>query len=503
MTVEFKKTDVSALRAAVADGLPEIDQAGASVEQGPAMTYVPPSHAQALDADRCIVEGIRGAGKSFWWAALNSEPHRNYIAQAFPDAHFGEGIIIKQGFGAASGSMAAPSQDVLADLVAKRFNPRTIWRAVVAHQLDFQGSFPRIASPGAGIWATRTAWVHENPETFDALLTVCDENLTQNGQRLLVLFDALDRLAETWKAIRPLAKGLFQVAQELRSTRNIRLKLFVRPDMLEDKQITGFPDASKLLGRRASLTWRKVDLYALFFQCVGNAQIGGEVLRSLSSNIVGVSQWPKAGGIWTLPTGLSSDEKVQEKVFELIAGTAMSASPTGVKRGKPYKWVVSHLQDGRDQVSPRSFCEALRLAAQHSANNFEAFGLPLHFKALHAGVQAASKIRVDELVNEDYPWIQWVMIPLHGKLSVPCLAQDIVGLWQQDGVIDSLAKHLKSGGAAVKLPPQHLDEGEEGVLRDLAELGLVQTLSDGRIQMPDVYRIAFGLGRRGGVKPLK
>ena len=24
-----------------------------------------------------------------------------------------------------------------------------------------------------------------------------------------------------------------------------------------------------------------------------------------------------------------------------------------------------------------------------------------------------------------------------------------------------------------------------------------------RIQMPDVYRIAYGLGRRGGVKPLK
>jgi hypothetical protein len=28
-------------------------------------------------------------------------------------------------------------------------------------------------------------------------------------------------------------------------------------------------------------------------------------------------------------------------------------------------------------------------------------------------------------------------------------------------------------------------------------------MQDRRVQMPDVYRLAFGLGRRGGVKPLK
>lgn len=501
--MDLTRTDVTRLRAAVSEGLPAIDQAGAAVEQGPAMTYVPPAHAQALDADRCIVEGIRGAGKSFWWAALNSEPHRRHIARAFPDAHLSDAIIVKQGFGAASGSLDAPSQDVLAALLAKRFTPRTIWRAVVARQLDFQKPFPRIGARGIEPWEARTAWVRDNPESFDEMLMACDRGLSERTQRILILFDALDRLAETWQEIRPLAKGLFQVTQDLRSTRNIRLKLFVRPDMLEDKMITGFPDASKLLGRRASLTWRKVDLYALFFQCAGNASTGGTVFRKLSGDILGNRRWSQTDGIWTLPADLRSDEKVQEKVFEAIAGTVMSASPTGLKRGKPYKWVVNHLQDGRDQVSPRSFCEALRLAAQRSRDDFEDSDLPLHYKALQAGVQAASRVRVDELVNEDYPWIQLVMDPLHGNLSVPCPPQDIMNLWLQGGVIDSLTEHLNSGGAAVKLPPQHLDEREEGVLRDLTELGLMQTLSDGRIQMPDVYRIAFGLGRRGGVKPLK
>jgi hypothetical protein len=27
-------------------------------------------------------------------------------------------------------------------------------------------------------------------------------------------------------------------------------------------------------------------------------------------------------------------------------------------------------------------------------------------------------------------------------------------------------------------------------------------MKDGRINMPDLYRVGFGLGRRGGVKPM-
>jgi hypothetical protein len=49
----------------------------------------------------------------------------------------------------------------------------------------------------------------------------------------------------------------------------------------------------------------------------------------------------------------------------------------------------------------------------------------------------------------------------------------------------------------------NLADGPEGILRDLESIGLVYFLYDKRIQMPDVYRIAFGLGRYGGVKPLK
>jgi hypothetical protein len=36
-----------------------------------------------------------------------------------------------------------------------------------------------------------------------------------------------------------------------------------------------------------------------------------------------------------------------------------------------------------------------------------------------------------------------------------------------------------------------------GVIR----LGVLELKKDGRIDMPDLYRVGFGLGRHGGVKP--
>ena len=54
----------------------------------------------------------------------------------------------------------------------------------------------------------------------------------------------------------------------------------------------------------------------------------------------------------------------------------------------------------------------------------------------------------------------------------------------------------------IRLPPAHIEQGAEGVLEDLTGLDLVERISDGRVNLPDVYRVGFGMGRRGGVKPV-
>ncbi len=475
-----------AVRQAMMESLPEIEPSS-NPSKNVACTYVPSSHARALDPDKTLVEGIRGAGKSFWWMTLASEPHRRYIALVFPETKIQDNVNISQGFGAGIGKY--PSQDNLKKLV-ETFSPRHIWRAVVAAHLNFPAPFP-----AEGQWAEKIGWVQTHPEDYDNFLHQADQTLTKDGKIHLVLFDALDRLADSWPEIRPLAKALFQVALDLRSCRSIRAKLFVRPDMLEDKEITQFPDSSKLTAQKVSLTWKRTDLYALLFQCVGNAKEGGELFRQhYEREFQRNWQYEPATDTWILPRGLRIDEDIQRSVFHAIAGPAMASGPSGHKRGFPYTWLVNHLMDGREQVSPRSFSAALRHAAKQE--NHENWKYALHYKAIHEGVKDASRIRVDE-IREDYPWVGKLMSPLkEGKIIVPCAAEDITEVWLQEDI-------LKNFGQEVKLPPQRLGEGEAGVLQDIAELGLVQFLRDDRIQMPDVYRIGFGLGRKGGVKPLK
>jgi hypothetical protein len=93
------------------------------------------------------------------------------------------------------------------------------------------------------------------------------------------------------------------------------------------------------------------------------------------------------------------------------------------------------------------------------------------------------------------------MEPLKGRLTVPCTVDDILGIWHVENTLAGVQNAVKQ--TDVRLLPPHFDEGDTGVLRDLKDLGVINSLSDGRIQVPDVYRIAFGLGRKGGVKPLK
>ena len=483
-----------ATRQALVEALPENDQASSSPSAPVAYTYVPPSHARALDPENTLVEGIRGAGKSFWWAALNSEPHRKYVASVFPETRIGENVETSQGFGAQLHTIAAPSKDTLVQLT-QSLKPRDIWRAVVATQLGFPAPFP------TGRWGEKVQWVTEHPEDYDELLFRTDDTLERSGKVRLILFDALDRLADDWPNIRPLARALLQVALDLRACRKIRAKLFIRPDMLEDREVLAFPDSSKLLARKAALTWRRVDLYALLFQCLGNAPHSGETFREHGlKEFQLVWKQDATSMAWILPHGLRMEENAQKDVFHAIAGPAMASGPSGHKRGFPYTWLPNHLLDGRDQVSPRSYCAALRHAAMQEIP--EEWLYPLHYKAIQTGVQEASRIRVDEITREDYPWVQQLMEPLSRRITVPCAPEEILSLWQSKGAIDNL-RNLAGQGDKVKLPPQHLEEGPEGILQDLVGLGLIQRLRDGRIQMPDVYRIAFGLGRKGGVKPLK
>jgi hypothetical protein len=482
-------TVVQAIRAGIKEAAEVLSQDQATSTRPEAFTYVPPSHARALDLDATLIEGIRGAGKSFWFSLLASPRHLAFVRTSFPEARLPAKVKVAQGYGMGLSISQAPDADILATLMDKKFRERSIWRAVIAHHAGVRGQFAALND-----WTARVQWVQDNPEAFAGELEAADQRLSSQGETLLVLFDALDRMADDWQHINRLAKGLLQEALNMRSTRAIRCKVYVRPDLLQDASVTSFADYSKLLATKASLVWQRADLYALLYQCLGNSTVSRKQFSAWADK--GRATTTGASGDWAVPSALRKDEERQEALFERIAGKAMGSS---VKRGKPYTWLVNHLQDGLNQVSPRSFLAALGKAAGETAEDFD---LPVDYRGIQRGVQEASQIRVQE-ITEDYPWVRRVMDPLRGNLTVPCAAFEIEKIWTEQQTLDQLEKLLKSGEAAVKLPPQNVGQGPSGILLDLEALGMVQRLEGKRIQMPDVFRVAFGFGRRGGVTPLK
>lgn len=165
------------------------------------------------------------------------------------------------------------------------------------------------------------------------------------------------------------------------------------------------------------------------------------------------------------------------------------------RRGVPYVWSVSHLADGRGQTSPRSFLAAIRAAAEDSLEKYSEYDDVLHYESIKRGVQKASEIRITEIA-EDYPWVKALCEPLAG-LNVPCTFSMVEERWKE---------HFPNGSEDLyqdRLPPQHGDRGWSGIVDDLERLGIFEKMKDSRINMPDLYRVGFGLGRKGGVKPMK
>lgn len=448
--------------------------------------YIPPSHIKALRLECNLVIGGRGVGKTFWSAALNDRAIRDLLGKAIPDL---SRVDVRTGFSELPGIEKYPDPDIFSDLLNRNFEPYDVWRAV----------FSRCLAPIANVvmpvssWRASVQWVKDNPEFFSDLLEKANKVLDEKKEAILIVFDALDRSSQDWQQMDTIVRDLLRQVLSLKRFPRLHAKVFLREDQYHGRNIANFPDASKILATRVELTWASNDLHGLLWQRLCNAPgNAGKQLRELYKDVVGVLPLRLDSSLWQLGEQVKRDEMIQRELFIRIAGKWMGKDR---RRGIPYVWTVGHLADGRGRTSPRSFLLALSVATEDSMERYPEPEYPLHYDSIKHGVLKASDNRVDE-VAEDYPWVRECMKPLHG-LTVPCPFESIVERWQV-GLSDDL-RELTHG----QLPPEHYAEGHSGVRYDLETLGIFETMKDGRVNMPDLYRVGFGLGRKGGVKPAR
>ena len=492
------------------DALPA-DVAQENEETSAAQLYVPWSHGKALRLESSLVIGARGVGKSVWSQALQ-DPERH---QVLPPNLFPYLLQVSPGFGTAPKRAHYPPPETFEALLSQH-NHRAayaIWQAVLCRALA--AAMPQDSPPNIPIasWRDTVAWVVEGQgESVAALIEQADEWFQGRNRGFLLVFDALDRVSSTgrWQIVDQAIRDLLRLVLQLKASRRLHAKVFLRTDQYERGNFAHIPDLSKLQATRVELIWSRIDLHGLLWQRLTNApsststrdrfrawcqgELAGQ--RSLFQADLFREPLPTSkasqGERWPLPRVLQQDDQRQRALFEKLAGPWMGKDR---RRGVPYIWIVNHLADGQGQTSPRSFLAAIRQAAEDSLHHHGDHPLALHHESLKRGVQAASGIRINELA-EDHPWIKALMGPLQG-LSVPCTSDQIESRWQaQFGEIPGQVPDLPG-----RLPERLSKQGITGVMDYLEQLGLITLMLDRRINMPDLYRVGFRLGRRGGIKP--
>ncbi|MFM0175609.1 hypothetical protein PQR33_40555 [Paraburkholderia sediminicola] len=448
--------------------------------------YTPADHESALDTDRPLVIGDRGMGKTFWTSALSDPAARSYLAGVYPRLML-ERCDVQVGFaGVDMAREGAISQEIFSQLEGRDGYPaELIWRAVIY----------RAASKGTGLpqhpsFNSLLKWAAEDAERFQNSLRQIDESIFKEGKRLVILFDALDRLGNNWSEIRRRSTALMRVALAFRSYTGIRLKVFMRTDQASDPSMFAFPDASKLTQGRVNLLWERRDLFGLAYSQLVRAPAVRHAFGEVCSSAVGLSL-PNGS---SLPDRIKHDEPVQQEIFAAMAGPYMGSD---WRKGRTYTWLHNHLADAHGRVSPRSFLVALRAAAlqrpEPTSKVFDARGL-------QKGVQVASEARVAQL-GEEFLWITAALAPL-ADLRVPANRDVFLSRWEDHRTAGSIATAAHRDGY---LAPVEFGEKDGGATSDqlleaLQRIGVAETRPDGRINMPDIFRVASRLLRKGGIR---
>jgi hypothetical protein len=125
---------------------------------------------------------------------------------------------------------------------------------------------------------------------------------------------------------------------------------------------------------------------------------------------------------------------------------------------------------------------------------------------IEAGVRLASKIRIQEL-SEDYRWMDSVLRAMEG-LVVPLATQDLIGRWKDKKTLSALRALAQSEASDRRfIPPGEVLEAQSEreaypkLIEQLIRLKIFLPLSDGRINMPDLFRLQVNVKRKGGMKP--
>ena len=175
-------------------------------------------------------------------------------------------------------------------------------------------------------------------------------------------------------------------------------------------------------------------------------------------------------------------------------------------KGHTYSWIFKHLADAKGRISPRTFLIAVQESLQATIKNHADHGFIIHHDAIREGVRVASQKRVDELDNE-YLWVRQALEIIKTKSrTVPIDWSDLYSIWQANKTSGndtiSLIEKNQSNSLIPWEPSATLDIKANALRDTMNNIGVLQLRERKgilRIDLPDIFRLAYKIGRNGGI----
>jgi hypothetical protein len=94
--------------------------------------------------------------------------------------------------------------------------------------------------------------------------------------------------------------------------------------------------------------------------------------------------------------------------------------------------------------------------------------------------------------------VRTAMGPLAGR-QVPIDREAVIEVWEESNLTTTLRRYSEeTDDSAVRTGPRNTEDYNE-IINELIEIGIITQRVNGKLDLPDVYRIGFDLGRKGGV----
>lgn len=490
--MELNKVQLLQDMADVTDGY-GIAEAESQSEQRFMKDFLPSSqYRRIFEPNTFLMVGGRGVGKTELFKLLNfTTARKNLYKQLnsvtftnFDQTNWLTGFGLKKPF---------PTSPVIEKAMTNSNSQqwRTFWVGLLTgvilanisteqHNLQFNSKVQEVLTNRLSRLSEWLPIVEQHFEEISDFLDDLDNLLIDEDEWIFVLYDELDKILPTYRELaNPIRTLLAYWLENFRRWQRIRPKIFLRNDLLRE-DFLGFADASKLKPHTLRLEWSTIDLYQLLTKRLANksndwADYLTEICR------VPLTKDETFGKIPAI-----NDSKIYEQLMTAMIGRFMGAD---ARKGKSYTWIPNHLQDGGGKIAPRSFLKLFALAAERRLPSIhELQGTHLLLPSdLQNGLQQTSEDRIQELTEEEYPWLTALIEQLK-DMEVPTDQAKFI-------------QAINDTKWQAETPPPITDAQE--LIYYLQRLGIIEIRLDKRINVPEIYLYGFQMKRRGGVRRAK